>query len=93
MSGSSPGQDHAAWYLSLDSQGQEDLGGPDRDSSQMSVSSNVRSYFEELIDDVEAAIHATLGKRTLRQALSELQRRAQLSDSPRKTRQSRLSRQ
>jgi Rrf2 family transcriptional regulator, repressor of oqxAB len=57
------------------------------------VSSYVRSYFEELIDDVEAAIHATLGKRTLRQALSELQRRAQLSDSPRKTRQSRLSRQ
>ena len=37
------------------------------------VSSNVQGYFEELIDDAQAAILSMLGQRTLLQALTELE--------------------
>jgi Rrf2 family transcriptional regulator, repressor of oqxAB len=56
------------------------------------VSSNVQGYFEELIDDAEEAVHSTLGRHTLLQALTELQRRASLAKTPRKAKQARLSR-
>jgi Rrf2 family transcriptional repressor of oqxAB len=46
------------------------------------VSSNVQSYFEELIDDAEEAILSTLGKRTLLQALTELRIRAGVPEIP-----------
>jgi Rrf2 family transcriptional repressor of oqxAB len=39
------------------------------------VSSNVQSYFEELIDDAQDAILSMLGQRTLLHALTELERR------------------
>ena len=39
------------------------------------VSSNVRGYFEELIDDAQEAILSMLGQRTLLHTLTELKRR------------------
>jgi Rrf2 family transcriptional repressor of oqxAB len=50
------------------------------------VSSNVQSYFEELIDDAEEAILSTLGKRTLLQALTELRIRAGAPEIPSRAR-------
>ncbi|QHN03631.1 Rrf2 family transcriptional regulator [Granulicella sp. WH15] len=56
------------------------------------VSSNVQSYFEELIDDAEEAVQSTLGRRTLLQALTELQRRAAVTEVSGRAKQERLSR-
>jgi Rrf2 family transcriptional regulator, repressor of oqxAB len=39
------------------------------------VSSNVQGYFEELVDDAQNAILSMLGKRTLLEALTELEHR------------------
>ena len=37
------------------------------------MSSNVQGYFEELIDDAQAAILSMLGQRTLLEALTDLE--------------------
>ncbi|WP_263356386.1 RrF2 family transcriptional regulator [Acidicapsa ligni] len=50
------------------------------------VSSNVRGYFEELIDDAEEAVLSMLERHTLLQALKELQNRASVTKSATKTR-------
>jgi len=39
------------------------------------VSSNIQGYFEDLVDDAQNAMLSTLGRRTLLQALAELEKR------------------
>jgi Rrf2 family transcriptional repressor of oqxAB len=56
------------------------------------VSSNVRGYFEELIDDAEEAVLSMLGRRTLLESLTELRHRANTTGTSAKTTRSRPSR-